>query len=105
MAKITAYIPEPQEEYKVENQRQVLEALDTVKTQLNFSFQQDMKNEQDAFNYFLSWVYNIKINATVQGLNLEAGDAIKVQAAEANQLNVVCNYALINRENENGWYN
>ena len=54
MAKITAYIPEPQEEYKVENQRHVLEALDTVKTQLNFSFQQDMKNEQDAFNYFLS---------------------------------------------------
>jgi hypothetical protein len=29
--------------------------LDTVKNQLNFSFQQDLKNEQDAFNYFLSW--------------------------------------------------
>ena len=42
------------------------------------------------------------VNATVQGLNLEAGDAIKVQAATANQLTVVCNYALINRENENG---
>ena len=54
MAKITVYIPEPQEEYDVSNQRQVLEALDTVKDQLNFSFQQDLKNEQDAFNYFLS---------------------------------------------------
>ncbi len=54
MAKITVYIPEPKEEYDVSNQRQVLEALDTVKDQLNFSFQQDLKNEQDAFNYFLS---------------------------------------------------
>ena len=54
MAKITVYIPEPKEEYDVSNQRQVLEALDTVKDQLNFSFQQDLKNEQDTFNYFLS---------------------------------------------------
>ena len=54
MAKITVYIPEPKEEYDVSNQRQVLEALDTVKNQLNFSFQQDLKNEQDAFNYFLA---------------------------------------------------
>ena len=38
MAKITVYIPEPKEEYDVSNQRQVLEALDTVKNQLNLSF-------------------------------------------------------------------
>jgi len=25
-----------------------------MKQQLNFSFQEDLKNEQDAFNYFLS---------------------------------------------------
>ena len=43
-----------------------------------------------------------QVNASPQGLNLEAGDAIKVQAATANELSVVCNYALINRENENG---
>ena len=54
MAKISVNIPEPKEEYDVSNQRQILEALDTVKNQLNFSFQQDLKNEQDAFNYFLS---------------------------------------------------
>tara|TARA_Y100000004_G_scaffold53718_1_gene59741 strand:+ start:653 stop:817 length:165 start_codon:yes stop_codon:yes gene_type:complete len=54
MAKVTVYIPEPKEEYDVSNQRQVLEALDTIKNQLNFSFQQDLKNEQEAFNYFLS---------------------------------------------------
>ena len=54
MAKITNYIPEPKPEYEVENQRQIIESLTTMKQQLNFSFQQDLKNEQDAFNYFLS---------------------------------------------------
>jgi len=62
MAKITNYIPEPKEEYDVDNQRQIMESLNTMKQQLNFSFQQDLKNEQDAFNYFLSWVYNIKMH-------------------------------------------
>jgi len=60
MAKISVYIPEPQEEYSSENQRQILESIDTVKNQLNFSFQQDLKQEQDIFNYFMSWQYNIK---------------------------------------------
>ena len=54
MAKITNYIPEPKPEYEVENQRQILESLNTMKQQLNFSFQQDLKNEQDTINYFLS---------------------------------------------------
>ena len=52
MAKVTNYIPEPKQEYDVENQRQILESLTTLQNQLNFSFQQDLKNEQDAFNYF-----------------------------------------------------
>ena len=54
MAKITSYIPEPKQEYDVENQRQILEALDTLKNQLNFSFQQDLRNEEDAKEWFLS---------------------------------------------------
>ena len=54
MAKVTAYIPEPKPEYDAENQRQVLEALNTLQQQLNFSFQQDLKNEQEAFNCFLA---------------------------------------------------
>ena len=54
MAKIAVYIPEPKTEYDVSNQRQIIEALDTVKNQLNFSFQEDLKNEQETFNYFLS---------------------------------------------------
>ena len=60
MAKITVYIPEPKVTYEEENQRQIIASLDTVKTQLNTSFQEDLKNEQQAFNLFMSWQYNIK---------------------------------------------
>ena len=54
MAKVTAYIPEPKQEYEVDNQRQILESVTTLKDQLNFSFQNDLKEEQDTYNYFLS---------------------------------------------------
>ena len=54
MAKITSYIPEPKQEYDVENQRQILQSLTTLKDELNFSFQNDLKEEQDTYNYFLS---------------------------------------------------
>ena len=54
MAKLTNYIPEPKQEYDVENQRQIIESMTTMKQQLNFSFQEDLKNEQDAFNYFMA---------------------------------------------------
>ena len=54
MAKITAYIPEPKQDYEVSNQRQIIEAIDTLKNQLNFSFQKDIKNEQDNFNWFIT---------------------------------------------------
>ena len=54
MAKIKAYIPEPKESNQPENKRQVLQSLDTVKQQLNTSYQQDLKNEQTTFNWFIS---------------------------------------------------
>ena len=54
MAKVIAYIPEPKQQYEVENQRQILESLTTLQNQLNFSFQNDLKEEQDTYNYFLS---------------------------------------------------
>ena len=54
MAKLSNYIPEPKQEYDVENQRQIIESVTTMKQQPYFSFQQDIKNEQDTFNYFLS---------------------------------------------------
>jgi len=53
MAKITAYIPEPKDQYDSSNQRQILEALNTIKDQLNFSFQKDLKDELEAFSWFL----------------------------------------------------
>ena len=49
MAKLSNYIPEPKQEYDVENQRQIIESVTTMKQQLNFSFQEDLKNQQDAF--------------------------------------------------------
>ena len=54
MAKISSYIPEPKQEYDVENQRQILQAIDTIKNELNFSFQKDLKDEQDTYNWFIS---------------------------------------------------
>jgi len=65
MAKITTYIPEPKQEYEVENQRQIIESLTTLKQQLNFSFQEDLKEEQDTFNWFISWQYNIRIKVLI----------------------------------------
>jgi hypothetical protein len=53
MAKITAYIPEPEPEYSVDNQRQILEAVNTIKNQLNFGFQKDLKDELEAFSWFI----------------------------------------------------
>jgi len=52
MAKITTYIPEPAQQYSVENQRQVLQSLETLKDQLNFSFQEDLKQEVERFTWF-----------------------------------------------------
>ena len=52
MAKITTYIPEPTPQYQVDNQRQVLQALETLKNQLNFSFQEDLKQEVERFAWF-----------------------------------------------------
>ena len=54
MARITVQIPEPQEQYDVSNQRQIAQSLDTLKNQLNFSYQQDLRNEEDQKNWFLS---------------------------------------------------
>tara|TARA_R110000824_G_scaffold187066_2_gene368300 strand:- start:86 stop:250 length:165 start_codon:yes stop_codon:yes gene_type:complete len=54
MARVDIVIPEPTPEYTEENQRQVAQSLQTLKDKLNTSYQQELKNEQDTFNYFLS---------------------------------------------------
>jgi len=53
MAKITVNIPEPTEQYSADNQRQILQALETLKNQLNFSYQKDLKDELEIFSWFI----------------------------------------------------
>jgi hypothetical protein len=53
MAKISNFIPEPSMNYDPQNQQQLLQSLETMKNQLNTSFQNDLKEEQDTFSYFL----------------------------------------------------
>jgi hypothetical protein len=60
MAKINVYVPEPPQEYTTEGFRQINQALATIENQLNTSYQQDLKNEQDSFNYFMSMTIRYK---------------------------------------------
>ena len=52
MAKITVQIPEPKDNYDANNQRQLNASLETLKNQLNFSFQEDLKQEVERFTWF-----------------------------------------------------
>jgi|TARA_R100000081_G_C4719661_1_gene117334 hypothetical protein len=54
LAKINLLIPQLNEEYVMENQRQMSYSIETLVNQLNFSYQNDLKKEQDAFNFFMS---------------------------------------------------
>ena len=54
MAKIVTNIPDPKMEYSVENQRLINLALNQIVQKLNTSYQEDIKSEQQAFEYFLS---------------------------------------------------
>ena len=53
MAKINILIPEPQEPYTVDNFRQINQALETLQNQLNTSYLNDIKNEQETFSWFI----------------------------------------------------
>ena len=52
MAKLSNYIPEPDQEYNVENQRQIIESLTTMKQQLNSTYLQDQKEDLERFTWF-----------------------------------------------------
>ena len=54
MAKINTFIPEPKEEYNIENQRLINLALQQIIQKLNFSYQEDLNSEQQTFNWFIS---------------------------------------------------
>ncbi len=52
MAKINLYIPEPQPVYTQESIRQINQALETLKDQLNFSFQEELRQELQRFTWY-----------------------------------------------------
>tara|TARA_R110000787_G_scaffold69943_1_gene155461 strand:- start:1130 stop:1294 length:165 start_codon:yes stop_codon:yes gene_type:complete len=52
MAKISNFIPEPTQDYDPQNQQQLLQSLETMKNQLNTSFQNELKEEVERFAWF-----------------------------------------------------
>ena len=54
MAKIVVRLPEPKEEYEVSNQKQINRAITLVVEQLNSTFLNEQKQEQERFSWFLS---------------------------------------------------
>jgi hypothetical protein len=53
MAKIDFYIPEPTPQYSTDNQRQIIQALDTLKSQLNTSYSEEVLEDFQTFAWFL----------------------------------------------------
>ena len=53
MAKIIVYILEKKDKKEVDNQRQIIASLDGLKNQLKFDYKNDLKNEEDAKEWFL----------------------------------------------------
>ena len=54
MAKIVVKVPEPKEEYDFSNQKQISRALTAIIEQLNSTFLQQQKEEQERFTWFTS---------------------------------------------------
>jgi len=52
MAKINVTIPQPTAGYDASNQQQQLQALDQLKNQLNYTFQEELKQEVERFTWF-----------------------------------------------------
>ena len=54
MTKIVVRIPEPKEEYDVSNQKQINRSITLIKDQLNSTFLNEVKQEQERFSWFIS---------------------------------------------------
>ena len=77
------------------------DASSSIIVNMNFVDSSDSNTEYEFFRDDVA--AKSQVNASPQGLNLEAGDAITVQAATgSNKIQGLISYALINRENENG---
>jgi hypothetical protein len=54
MSRIIVRLPEPKDEYEVTTQRQINRAVTGVVDQLNTTYQQVLKEEQEQQSFFLS---------------------------------------------------
>ena len=54
MTKINIRIPEPKIEYDVSNQKQINRYITIMKDQLNSTFLNEVKQEQERFSWFIS---------------------------------------------------
>ena len=77
------------------------DASSGILVNMNFVDSSDSSTEYEFFRDEVA--AKSQVNASPQGLNLEAGDAITIQAATgSNKIQGLINYALIDRRNENG---
>jgi len=54
MAKIVIRLPEPKEKYDVSNQKQINRAIALITEQLNSTFLDEIKQEQERFAFFMN---------------------------------------------------
>jgi len=54
MAKINIKLPEPKEQYDVSNQKQINRAVALIVEQLNSTFLDEQKQEQERYSWFVS---------------------------------------------------
>jgi hypothetical protein len=54
MTKIVVRLPEPKREYTEDNQRQINRAISSMIEQLNSTYLQPEKDDQERFNFFMS---------------------------------------------------
>jgi hypothetical protein len=52
MAKIVIRLPEPKEEYDVSNQKQIQRAIALIVEQLNSTYLQDLKEDNERYAWF-----------------------------------------------------
>ena len=52
MARIVVWIPEPKNDYEVSNQRQINRGIASLIEELNTSYQQNLKEEQERIAFF-----------------------------------------------------
>ena len=54
MARIVQALTQPDEEYNQQTQQSFVRDVDSIVNKLNSTYQQDLKDEVEAFNFFLA---------------------------------------------------